>query len=347
VGLDIKMFYAGPKEAVMHAIYRQNHGFTDIIIGRRHADAPFDDRTQVWGDFDAQEKFDSLKGELQMKPLKVGFAAYYEELGRVGLVDEYKEKGYQQISISGKELRKKLQDEDTIDERIMRKPVAEILAEYYKQKAEELKKKEEIKAKNLTWHDLKITKKERELANGHKGAVIWMTGLSSSGKSTVAVDLQAMLFERGCKVYTLDGDNIRHGLNKNLGFSPEDRNENIRRIGEVAKLFSDAGFLVITSFISPYKKDRYDARALLSQGDFLEVFVKASVAECEKRDPKGLYKKARSGEIKEFTGISAPYEEPENPEIIIDTEQETKEESARYIVEYLEGNGYIPPKLRL
>jgi len=346
VGLDIKMFYAGPKEAVMHAIYRQNHGFTDIIIGRRHADAPFDDRTQVWGDFDAQEKFDNLKGELQMKPLKVGFAAYYEELGKVGLVDKYKEKGYQQISISGKELRKKLQDGEVIDERIMRKPVAEILAEYYKQKAEEQREKEEIKAKNLTWHDLKITKKERELANGHKGTVIWMTGLSSSGKSTVAVDLQAMLFERGCKVYTLDGDNIRHGLNKNLGFSPEDRNENIRRIGEVARLFSDAGFLVITSFISPYKKDRKDARALLSQGDFLEVFVKASLAECEKRDPKGLYKKARSGKIKEFTGISAPYEEPENPEIIIDTEQETKEESAQYIVEYLEENGYIPKKLK-
>jgi len=343
IGLDIKMFYAGPKEAIMHAIYRQNHGFSDIIIGRRHADAPFDDGTQVWGDFDAQEKFNNLNGELLIKPFNVGFAAYYEELGRVGLVDEYQEKGFHQISISGKEMRKKLQNGEPIDERVMRKPVASILSEFYRQKAEE----EKIKSKNLTWHDALITKKEREIANKHRAAVIWLTGLPSSGKSTIAVELQSHLFRRGCQAYVLDGDNVRHGLNRNLGFSPEDRAENIRRIGEVAKLFVDAGFLVITSFISPYRKDRDQVRGILPNGDFIEVFIDTSLEECERRDPKGLYKKARSGAIGEFTGISAPYEVPENPEIIVKTESETKEESAQYIVKYLEGHEYILRKLQL
>lgn len=339
IGLDIKMFYAGPKEAVMHAIYRQNHGFTHIIIGRKHADAPFDDDTPVWGDFDAHEKFDQLKGELLIKPFKVGFAAYFEEIGRVGLVDEYRSKGYRQISISGKDLRKNLCEGAAVDERIIRAPVAQVLGEYYRDKIEKEKK---IKSENIKWHDVLITKKDREKVNGHRAAVIWLTGLSASGKSTIAVELQSILFERGYKVFILDGDNIRHGLNKNLGFSPQDREENIRRVGEVAKLFADAGFLVITAFISPYKKDRDDVRNLLPHGDFIEVYVKASLNECERRDPKGLYKKAREGQIKEFTGISAPYEEPLNPEIIIDTEIKSKEESAKFIADWLASEGYIP-----
>jgi len=345
IGLDIKMFYAGPKEAVMHSIYRQNYGFTDIIIGRRHADAPFDDGTQVWGDFDAQEIFTRLKGELQIKPLNVGFAAYFEELGKVGLIEDYKDKGYHVVKIAGKDLRNKLKTGAPIDERIMRKPVADILEEFYREQIPA--EAGIVKARNITWHDTKITKKDREKSNGHKGAVLWFTGLPSSGKSTIAVELQAMLFQRGCQVYVLDGDNIRHGLNKNLGFSPEDRTENIRRISEVAKLFAQAGFLVVTSFISPYRADRQAARDLLEPGDFLEVFIKTSVEECEKRDPKGLYKKARSGEIKQFTGISAPYEEPENPEIIVQTENETPRESAEYLLAYLEREGYIPQGLKL
>jgi len=345
IGLDIKMFYAGPKEAVMHAIYRQNYGFTDIIIGRRHADAPFDDGTQVWGDFDAQEIFKRLKGELLIKPLNVGFAAYFEELGKVGLIDDYKDKNYHIVKIAGKDLRNKLKTGAPIDERIMRKPVADILEEFYQGQLPA--EAQLVKSRNIKWHDTKITKKDREQANGHKGAVLWMTGLPSSGKSTIAVELQSLLFQRGCQVYVLDGDNVRHGLNKNLGFSPEDRNENIRRIGEVAKLFADAGFLVITSFISPYRADRQAARELLPAGDFLEVFVKTSLAECEKRDPKGLYQKARTGEIKQFTGVSAPYEEPEDPEIIIQTERETPRESAEYVLEYLEKAGYVPKGLKL
>ncbi len=337
IGLDMKMFYAGPKEAIMHAIYRQNYGFTDIIIGRKHADAHFDDDQPVWGDFDAQEKFENLKGELKIKPLKVDFAAYFEELGRVGLVNKYKDKGYKIISISGKELRAKLESNQEVDERIMRKPVAGILSEYYAQ----AKQTRQIKSTNITWHETGISKQDREKRNNHKGAIIWLTGLPCSGKSTIAVELQALLFEMGADTYILDGDNIRHGLNSNLGFSPQDREENIRRIGEVAKLFADAGFLVIASFISPYRKDRDRSRSIVAKGDFIEVFINTDLAVCEERDTKGLYKKARRGEIKEFTGISAPYEKPQNPEITIDTAKSSKEDCARQILGYLLKNGYL------
>jgi adenylyl-sulfate kinase len=337
-GLDTKMFYAGPKEAVMHAIYRQNYGFTDIIIGRKHADAPFDNGECAWGDFQAHEKFDNLKGELLIKPLKVGFFAYFEELSRVGLVDEYAGKGYTQVSISGKELREKLHKNQEIDSRVMRKHVARILSHFYQERN---KRKQGIKSKNITWHASGISKKDRELRNCHKGGVIWLTGLPSSGKSTTAVELQALLFELGCNTYILDGDNIRHGLNRDLGFLPQDREENIRRVGEVAKLFADAGFLVITAFISPYRKDRDTARNLMRPGEFIETYIKADLAVCEQRDAKGLYKKARQGEIADFTGISAPYEEPEHPEIVVDTNNRTKEESAKTILTYLMQNGYI------
>jgi adenylyl-sulfate kinase len=339
IGLDMRMFYAGPKEAVMHAIYRQNYGFTDIIIGRRHADAPFDDGTQVWGDLDAQAKFSDLKGELLIRPFKISAAAYFEEVGRVVIADEYKRKGYTEITIAGKELRRKLENKEPIDERVMRKPVADILYEAYQHNIAGLRA--DIKSKNIVWHDSQITKAEREKANGHKSACIWLTGLSCSGKSTIAVELQKLLFKKGCQVFILDGDNIRHGLNKDLGFSPEDREENIRRIGEVAKLFAEAGFLVLTAFISPYRKDRDLASSIFMKGEFIEVFVKADLAVCERRDAKGLYKKARDGEIKEFTGISAPYEEPLRPELIIDTASETKDESARRLLDYLSAKGYI------
>lgn len=200
------------------------------------------------------------------------------------------------------------------------------------------------KSTNVIWHDTEITKADREKRNGHKGVVIWMTGLSGCGKSTVATELQKRLFERGCNVYILDGDNIRHGLNGDLGFSPEDREENIRRIGEVAKLFADAGTIAITSFISPYRKDRDKNRALLKEGEFIEVFVKASLEVCEKRDPKGLYKKARAGIIPEFTGISAPYEEPLNPELVIETDKLSVTESAQAVIDYLVDKQVISDK---
>ena len=194
---------------------------------------------------------------------------------------------------------------------------------------------------NITWHDSEVTKAQRQERNGHKSVVIWFTGLSGSGKSTISVALEKALFEQNITSYRLDGDNIRHGLNQNLGFSPEDRKENIRRIGEVGKLMVDAGVVTMTAFISPYEEDRNTVRGILEDGEFIEVFTKCSLDECESRDPKGLYKKARSGEIKEFTGINAPYEEPSNPEIIIDTENESVEESVEKIVAYLKENQYL------
>ncbi|MHB7941585.1 adenylyl-sulfate kinase [Staphylococcus capitis] len=194
---------------------------------------------------------------------------------------------------------------------------------------------------NITWHDSEVTKEERQNRNGHKSAVIWFTGLSGSGKSTVSVALEKALFNEGKQTYRLDGDNVRHGLNKNLGFSPEDRTENIRRIGEVSKLMVDAGSITVTAFISPYKQDRDNVRAILEDGEFIEVYTKCSVEECENRDPKGLYKKARSGEIPEFTGISAPYEAPDHPEIILDTEHESIDQSVDRVIQYLKQHQYI------
>ena len=200
----------------------------------------------------------------------------------------------------------------------------------------------EQKSTNITWHHAAITKKDREELLKQKGVLIWYTGLSASGKSTIANAVEEMLFDRGVLSYVLDGDNIRHGLNKNLGFSPEDREENIRRIGEVGKLFADVGSIAMTAFISPYLSDRQKARELHEEGCFIEVFVDAPLSVLEERDPKGLYKKARAGEIPQFTGISAPYEAPENPEIHLDTSKMNLEECAKSVVNYLESKGIIP-----
>ncbi|WP_062046451.1 adenylyl-sulfate kinase [Bacillus sp. JCM 19034] len=188
---------------------------------------------------------------------------------------------------------------------------------------------------NIVWHDTTIKKEERQNRNGHKSCILWFTGLSGAGKSTLANALEQQLFREGKSSYILDGDNVRHGLNKGLGFSDDDRKENIRRIGEVAKLFVDAGTIVCTAFISPFKEDRNRVRELVEDGEFIEVYVRCSLEACEQRDPKGLYKKARAGEIPSFTGISSPYEEPESPELIIDSDQMTVEQSVDKILSYL------------
>ncbi len=199
-----------------------------------------------------------------------------------------------------------------------------------------------LKSQHVVWHQGAVTKADREAVTGHRSCTLWMTGLPASGKSTLAVALEKALWDRGVHAYILDGDNIRHGLNKDLGFSPEDRNENIRRIGEVAKLFTTAGVINVTAFISPYRADRDQARKIMSEGEFIEVFVDCSVAECERRDPKGHYKKARAGEIKEFTGVSAPYEPPLKPEIVVHTDRESEAVCLAQILRYLEQGGYIP-----
>ena len=197
------------------------------------------------------------------------------------------------------------------------------------------------KSKNITWHEGQVSRTEREKMLGQRGATIWLTGLSGSGKSTIAVAAEKALAELGRLTYILDGDNIRHGLNSNVGFSPEDRTENIRRIGEVAKLFTDAGVIVFTSFISPYRADRDAVREIMGEGDFIEAHVAASLETCEGRDVKGLYEKARKGEIPEFTGISAPYEEPEHAEVTLDTNAHGVEESVKQLVDYLQEGGYL------
>lgn len=199
----------------------------------------------------------------------------------------------------------------------------------------------EQKATNITWHEGTVSRADRQDRLGQRGVTIWLTGLSGSGKSTVAVAAERALVDRGRVVYVLDGDNVRHGLNSNLGFSPEDRTENIRRVGEVAQLFTDAGLIVFSSFISPYRSDRDQVREKMDEGDFIEVYVAASVETCEGRDVKGLYAKARKGEIPEFTGISAPYEEPEKPELVLDTNSQTVEESVAELIGYLEEKGYL------
>ncbi|MDA9348044.1 adenylyl-sulfate kinase [Porticoccaceae bacterium] len=201
----------------------------------------------------------------------------------------------------------------------------------------------EQKATNVTWHDGDITIDDRSALLGQKGATLWFTGLSGSGKSTVAVALEKALFERGKLSYRLDGDNIRLGINRNLGFSAEDRTENIRRIGEIAKLFVDSGVIALSSFISPYRADRDQVRALHLESDFafIEIFVDCALSEAEKRDPKGLYKKARAGEIKNFTGIDDPYEAPNSPEIHLHTDQMSLEQEVALIITYLEDNGFI------
>jgi adenylyl-sulfate kinase len=199
----------------------------------------------------------------------------------------------------------------------------------------------EPKSKNITWSASAVTRQDRERTHGQRSVILWLTGLSGSGKSSIAQRLERRLTERNAIAYVLDGDNVRHGISSDLGFSPEDRMENIRRVGEVAKLFVDSGAIVLCAFISPLRVQRERVRELVPAGDFVEVYVRATLAVCEARDPKGLYKKARAGAIADFTGISAPYEEPEHPDITLDTELVSIDDSANRVLEYLAAAGYL------
>ena len=198
-----------------------------------------------------------------------------------------------------------------------------------------------MKSSNVIYHQATVTRKRRNKLNKHRSVVLWFTGLSGSGKSTLAHALEEKLFQKGCRTFVLDGDNVRHGLNSNLDFSESHRTENIRRISEVSKLMLESGLIVMTAFISPFNKDRNEARKLISSDDFIEIYCKASLEICETRDVKGLYKLARAGEIKNYTGIDSPYEIPENPELIIDTDNQGLEDSVSTILSFLELNGII------
>ena len=193
-----------------------------------------------------------------------------------------------------------------------------------------------MKSSNVIYHQATVTRQRRNKLNGHRSVVLWFTGLSGSGKSTLAHALEEKLFQKGCRTFVLDGDNVRHGLNSNLDFSESDRTENIRRISEVSKLMLESGLIVMTAFISPFNKDRNEAKRLISNDDFIEIYCKASLEKCEARDVKGLYKKARAGKIKNYTGIDSPYEVPENPDLIIDTDNETLDNAVFKILNFLE-----------
>jgi len=197
------------------------------------------------------------------------------------------------------------------------------------------------KSENVVWHHHIITRAQREAMNGHRSFLLWFTGLSGAGKSTLANAVERELFQMGCHSYVLDGDNVRHGLCANLGFSEEDRKENIRRIGEAAKLFVDAGAIALTAFISPFRADRERVRAMFAPGEFIEIYCQCSLEVCEQRDVKGLYAKARAGLIKNYTGISSPYEEPLNPEIAVPTDRENLEQSVQHVLGYLREQGLI------
>ena len=198
-----------------------------------------------------------------------------------------------------------------------------------------------MNSSNVIYHQATVTRKRRNKLNKHRSVVLWFTGLSGSGKSTLAHALEEKLFQKGCRTFVLDGDNVRHGLNSNLDFSESHRTENIRRISEVSKLMLESGLIVMTAFISPFNKDRNEARKLISNDDFIEIYCKASLEVCEARDVKGLYKRARAGEIKNYTGIDSPYEEPENPELTINTNDETLDNSVSKILSFLEQNFLI------
>ncbi len=204
-------------------------------------------------------------------------------------------------------------------------------------------KEREQKSSNVVWHHATVTRQRREKQNSHKGAVIWITGLSGAGKSTIAHAVEERLHSMGCRTFVLDGDNVRHGLCSDLGFSDEDRSENLRRIGEVCKLFLEAGVISLTAFISPFRKDRERVRSIIPHGDFVEIYARCPLEVCEQRDVKGLYKRARAGEIKQFTGIDSPYEEPVNPELILDTHLHTLDECVDQVIEMLRMRAVLAP----